>query len=206
MQQVTHLFWLWNGTTKFSCNCPSSKFDPVHQHSLFRFELSPLLSRTIDKTSKLERKNPCVVPRIAVISLCSVQKCSALEPRKKGRLFRKAPPEGAAIPEPARMIGNLAKLSYVRGVSQAVASGCKAAAVPVKLETKPAVAGQTPIVASSPNCALPRSVVRVVSGVAGYYWPFSWFLGLRAVREMYGSGARDFRTTGLHKQCFHRRQ
>lgn len=38
------------------------------------------------------------------------------------------------------MIGNLAKLSYVRGVSQAVASGCKAAAVPVKLETKPAVA------------------------------------------------------------------
>ncbi|XP_055638128.1 cytochrome b-c1 complex subunit Rieske, mitochondrial isoform X2 [Toxorhynchites rutilus septentrionalis] len=38
------------------------------------------------------------------------------------------------------MIGNLAKLSYVRGVSQTVASGVKAAAVPVKLEPKTVVA------------------------------------------------------------------
>lgn len=64
------------------------------------------------------------------------------------------------------MIGNLAKLSYVRGVSQAVAGSLKAAAVPVKVEAQPVVAGPTPIVASSPNCALPRSVLRVVSGVA----------------------------------------
>ncbi|XP_055638127.1 cytochrome b-c1 complex subunit Rieske, mitochondrial isoform X1 [Toxorhynchites rutilus septentrionalis] len=64
------------------------------------------------------------------------------------------------------MIGNLAKLSYVRGVSQTVASGVKAAAVPVKLEPKTVVAGQTPIVASSPNCSLPRNVVRVVTGIA----------------------------------------
>lgn len=75
------------------------------------------------------------------------------------------------------MIGNLAKLSYVRGVSQTVASGLKAAAVPVKVEAKPVVAGQTPLVASSPNCALPRSVLRVVSGVAGGYcqrFHFQW--------------------------------
>lgn len=64
------------------------------------------------------------------------------------------------------MIGNLAKLSYVRGVSQSVASGLKAAAVPVRPESKTTVAGPTPIVAGSLNCALPRNVVRVVSGVA----------------------------------------
>ncbi|XP_058449943.1 cytochrome b-c1 complex subunit Rieske, mitochondrial isoform X2 [Malaya genurostris] len=38
------------------------------------------------------------------------------------------------------MIGNLAKLSYVRGVSQSVASGIKAAAVPVKVVSEPTVA------------------------------------------------------------------
>lgn len=64
------------------------------------------------------------------------------------------------------MIGNLAKLSYVRGVSQGVASGVKAAAVPVKVVADPVVAGPTTIVSSSPTCALPRNVVRAVSGVA----------------------------------------
>jgi len=43
------------------------------------------------------------------------------------------------------MIGNLAKLSYVRGVSQTVASGIKAAAVPVKVEAKPTVAVATQV-------------------------------------------------------------
>ncbi|XP_001867379.2 cytochrome b-c1 complex subunit Rieske, mitochondrial isoform X2 [Culex quinquefasciatus] len=44
------------------------------------------------------------------------------------------------------MIGNLAKLSYVRGVSQSVASGLKVATVAVKAEGKPgAVAGPSQI-------------------------------------------------------------
>ncbi|XP_058816461.1 cytochrome b-c1 complex subunit Rieske, mitochondrial isoform X2 [Topomyia yanbarensis] len=38
------------------------------------------------------------------------------------------------------MIGNLAKLSYVRAVSQSVASGVKAAAVPVKAASEPTIA------------------------------------------------------------------
>ncbi|XP_055595852.1 cytochrome b-c1 complex subunit Rieske, mitochondrial isoform X1 [Uranotaenia lowii] len=65
------------------------------------------------------------------------------------------------------MIGNLAKLSYVRGVSQAVANGTKAAAVPVLAESKPKVAGQTPVVSSAgANASLPAFAVRAVSGIA----------------------------------------
>lgn len=63
------------------------------------------------------------------------------------------------------MIGNLAKLSYVRGVSQSVASGLKVATVAVKVEGKPgAVAGQTQVVGSD----LPRNVVRVSTGFSGH--------------------------------------
>lgn len=63
------------------------------------------------------------------------------------------------------MIGNLAKLSYVRGVSQSVASGLKVATVAVKAEGKPgAVAGQTQVVGSD----LPRNVVRVSTGFSGH--------------------------------------
>lgn len=62
------------------------------------------------------------------------------------------------------MIGNLAKLSYVRGVTQSVASGLKVATVAVKAEGKPgAVAGQTQVVGSD----LPRNVVRVSTGFSG---------------------------------------